>query len=101
MIVTDVVAVGLELMAANVPFVHGAIWLAPRTVMTPTSTFKTLDAHETVAVCEPDGGLITWKIIVRIVAVVPESVPAISVPPTPPRLAVMLVAPFPLMATMI
>jgi hypothetical protein len=46
--------------------------------------------------------LTTWKIKVRIVAVVvPESVPGIRVPLTPPRLAVILVAPFPLMATMI
>src|SRR5947207_13307463 len=69
--------------------------------MTPTSAFNAPPAHETVAVCEPDGGLTTWKIIVRIVAFVPESVPAIGVPLTPPRLAVMLVAPFALMATMI
>ena len=68
--------------------------------MTPTSTFMLFN-HETVAVCEPDGGLITWKIKVRTVALVPESVPAITVPLTPPRLAVMLFAPFALMATMI
>src|SRR4030088_1376525 len=68
--------------------------------MTPTSAFMLL-VQETVAVCEPDGGLITWKIRVRIVAVVPESVPGINVPLTPPRLAVILVALFALMATMI
>ena len=34
-------------------------------------------------------------------AVVPESVPGIRVPLTPPKLAVILVAPFALMATMI
>jgi hypothetical protein len=100
-IVTDVAAAGLEVLAANVPFVHGAIWLAPRTVTTATSAFKLLPAHETVAVCEPDGGLITWKIMVRMVALVPESVPAVNVPATPPRLAATLVAPFALMATMI
>src|SRR5947207_489239 len=69
--------------------------------MTPTSTINAVLAHETVAVCDPDGGLITWKIIVRIVAVFAESVPGINVPLTPPRLAVMLVAPFPLIVTMI
>lgn len=60
-----------------------------------------LVVHETVAVCEPEGGLITWKIRVRIVAVVPESVPGINAPLTPPRLALILVALFALMATMI
>lgn len=68
--------------------------------MTPTSAF-TLVVQETLAVCEPDGGLITQKIKVRLVAVVPESVPAISVPLTPPRLAVMLVALFAFIAIMI
>src|SRR5438067_1017490 len=68
--------------------------------MTPTSAFM-LVAQETAAVCEPDGGLITWKISVRIVAVVPESVPGINAPLTPPRLAVMLVALLALMVTMI
>src|SRR6266704_2328321 len=68
--------------------------------MTPTSTFMVV-VQETVAVCDPDGGLITWKIKVRIVAVVPESLPGTNVPLTPPRLAVMLVALFALMATMI
>src|SRR6266404_2223827 len=68
--------------------------------MTPTSACMLL-VHETVAVCEPDGGLITWKIRVRIVAVVPESVPGINVPLTPPRLAVMLVALLALMVTVI
>ena len=53
--------------------------------------------HATVAVCEPEVGLITWKIMVRIVAFVTESVPGINVPATPPRLAVMLVALFELM----
>ena len=57
--------------------------------------------HETVAVCEPNGGLTTWKIKVRIVAAVPESVPGINVPLTPPRLAVILVALFANMRTMI
>ena len=74
--------------------------MAPLTVMTPTSTFM-LVVHETVAVCEPDGGLVTWKIKVLLVAVVPVSVPGIRAPLTPPRLAVMLVAPFALMVTMI
>src|SRR6059036_2101332 len=68
--------------------------------MTPTSTFM-LVVQETVAVCEPDGGLITWKIKVRMVAVVPESVPGINVPLTPPKLAVIPVAPVALMVTMI
>ena len=68
--------------------------------MTPTSAFM-LVVHETVAACEPDGGLTTWKIKVRIVAVVPESVPGISVPLTPPSLAVMLAALLALMVTMI
>jgi hypothetical protein len=57
--------------------------------------------HATVAVCEPEGGLITWKIMVRIVAFVTESVPGINVPATPPRLAVMLFALFELMLIMI
>src|SRR5262249_23720226 len=92
---------GLEVVAANVPLVHGGVWSAPLTVITPTSTVKVPFVHETVAFWEPDGGLITWKIKVRIVAVVPESVPGTRVPLTPPRLAVMLVAPFPLMTTMI
>src|SRR5438552_1329843 len=68
--------------------------------MTATSAFM-LFVHETVAVCEPDGGLITWKIKVRTVAVVPESVPGINVPLTPPKLAVIPVAPVALMETMI
>ena len=68
--------------------------------MTPISTFMLFN-HETVAVCEPDGGLITWKIKVRMVAVVPESVPGITVPLTPPKLAVIPVALFARMATMI
>jgi len=68
--------------------------------MTPTSAFMPV-VHETVAVCAPDGGLITWKIKVRMVAVVPESVPGIKVPLTPPKLAVIPVALFALMATMI
>ncbi len=79
---------------------HGVIRSAPLTVMTPTSAFM-LVVHETVAVCAPDGGLITWKIKVRIVAVVPESVPGITVPLTPPKLAVIPVALFALMTTMI
>src|SRR3989442_359465 len=68
--------------------------------MTPTSTFM-LVVQETVAVCEPDGGLLTQNSKVRIAVVVPESLPAITVPLTPPKLAVMLVALFPPMATMI
>lgn len=60
-----------------------------------------LPVHETVAACDPDGGLITWKIMVRAVDVVPESVPGIKVPATPPRLAVMPVAVLALMANMI
>ena len=43
----------------------------------------------------------TWKIMVRADAVVPESVPGIKVPLAPPSLAVMLVAVLALMATMI
>ena len=42
-----------------------------------------------------------WKINVRIVAAVPESVPEINVPLTPPRRAVMSVALFAVMMTMI
>jgi len=57
--------------------------------MTPTSAPVTLFVHDAVAVCAPDGGLATQKINVRTVAVVPESVPGISVPLTPPSLAVM------------
>src|SRR5215813_12648617 len=60
-----------------------------------------LVGHETVAVCEPDGGLMTWKIIVRIFAACFESVPGMSVPATPPRVAVIFVAVFALIATMI
>ena len=74
--------------------------MAPLTVMTPTSALI-LPVHETVAVCGPDGGLMTWKISVRILAVVPESVPGINIPLTPPRLAVIPVAVFALIATMI
>ena len=61
----------------------------------------TLFVHDAVAVCAPDGGLATQKINVRTVAVVPVSVPGISVPLTPPRLAVMSVATFSVMMTMI
>jgi hypothetical protein len=68
--------------------------------MIPTSTFM-LVVQETVAVCEPDGGLLTQNSKVRIAVVVPESLPATTVPLTPPKLAVMLVALFPPMATMI
>ena len=74
--------------------------MAPLTVMTPTSAFM-LPVHETVAVCKPDGGLITWKIKLRNVAVVPLSVPGINVPLTPPKLAVIPVALFAVMVTMI
>src|SRR5437867_3848547 len=69
--------------------------------MTPTSAPVTLFVHDAVAVCAPDGGLATQKIIVRTVAVVPESVPGISVPLMPPRLAVTPVAPLVVMMTMI
>jgi uncharacterized membrane protein len=60
-----------------------------------------LPVQETVATCDPDGGLITWKIRVRIEAVTPESLPATNVALTPPRLAVMFVAVLALIATMI
>jgi hypothetical protein len=60
-----------------------------------------LVVHDTVALCEPDGGLTTWKIIVRIEAVVPVSVPGIRVPGMPPKLAEILVAVFALITTMI
>src|SRR6266571_6788228 len=70
--------------------------------MTPTSTPPLpLFVHDAVAVCAPDGGLATQKINVRTVAVVPVSVPGISVPLTPPRLAVTPVAPLLVMATII
>src|SRR5438876_433242 len=69
--------------------------------MTPTSAPLTMFVHDAVAVCAPDGGLATQKINVRTVAVVPVSVPGISVPLTPPRLAVIPVAPFSVMMTMI
>src|SRR5690242_7774628 len=68
--------------------------------MTPTSACMAV-VHDTVAVCAPDGGLITWKISVRMDAVVPESLPATSVPATPPRLAVIFVALLAFIATMI
>src|SRR5439155_16280889 len=69
--------------------------------MTPTSAPVTLFVHDAVAVCAPDGGLATQKINVRTVAVVPESVPGISVPLTPPSLAVMPVATLSVMVTII
>src|SRR5437667_4096319 len=69
--------------------------------MTPTSAPLTVFVHDTVAVCAPDGGLATQKINVRTVGVVPESVPGISVPLTPPRLAVTPVATLSVMRTMI
>src|SRR5207245_11696214 len=69
--------------------------------MTPTSAPVTLLVHDAVAVCAPDGGLETQKIRVRTVAVVPESVPGISVPLTPPRLAVTPAAVLSVMITMI
>src|SRR5438093_10623406 len=69
--------------------------------MTPTSAPVTLFVHDAVAVCAPDGGLARQKINVRTVAVVPESVPGISVPLTPPRLAVMPVATLLVMVTII
>ena len=68
--------------------------------MTPTSACM-LVVQETVALCKPEGGLITWKIRVRMVAVVPESVPGSRTPVTPPSCAVMLVAVFALIVTMI
>src|ERR1700704_3426953 len=69
--------------------------------MTPTSAPVTLLVHDAVAVCAPDGGLTTQKIIERTVAVVPESVPGISVPLTPPRLAVTPAATLSVIVTMI
>lgn len=99
-IVTDVALAGLLLNAANVPLFVGVVWLAPVTVITPKSALA-LPVQETVAVCDPDGGLMSWKINVRLEAVVPESVPGINVPTTPPKVAVMLVAVFVVMATMI
>jgi hypothetical protein len=97
---TDVLAVGVELLAAKMPLLVGVDESVPLTVITPTSAFI-LPVHEMVAVCDPEGGLITWKIIVRAEAVVPESVPEIKVAWTPPKLAAMLVAELPLMANMI
>src|SRR5438093_12798699 len=79
---------------------QGVVSPGQLTLMSTTSAYR-LVVQETVAVCEPDGGLITWKIKVRIEAVVPESVPGITVPVTPPRLAVMLVALFAFMVTII
>src|SRR5206468_6901091 len=69
--------------------------------MTPTSAPLTVFVHDTVAVCAPDGGLATQKINERTPAVVPESVPGINVPLTPPRLAVMPVATLSVMVTII
>src|SRR5436190_5121251 len=70
--------------------------------MTPTSAPPLpLFVHDAVAVCAPEGGFATQKINVRTVAVVPESVPGISVPLTPPRLAVTPVAALSVMMTMI
>src|SRR5205809_8030841 len=69
--------------------------------MTPTSAPLTVFVHDAVAVCAPAGGLATQKINVRTVAVVPESVPGISVPLTPPRLAVTPVAVLSVMMTII
>src|SRR2546423_451097 len=69
--------------------------------MTPTSAPVTLFVHDAVAVCAPDGGLATQKINVRTLAAVPVSVPGISVPLTPPSVAVMPVAAFWVMMTMI
>src|SRR5439155_2469730 len=70
--------------------------------MTPTSAAPlTVFVHDAVAVCAPEGGLATQKINVRTVAVVPESVPGISVPPTPPRLAVTPAAALLVMMTII
>jgi len=68
--------------------------------MTPTSAAM-LVVHETTAACEPDGGLATQKIMIRPELLVPVSVPAISVPLTPPKLAVIPVALFALMTSMI
>src|SRR5712671_6380753 len=70
--------------------------------MTPTSAAPLIVfVHDAVAVCAPDGGLATQKINERTVAVVPESVPGISVPLTPPRLAVTPVAALLVMMTII
>src|SRR5258706_6236568 len=70
--------------------------------MTPTSAPPLpMFVHDAVAVCAPDGGLATQKINERTVAVVPESVPGINAPLTPPRLAVMPVAMFSFIVTMI
>src|SRR5206468_258323 len=69
--------------------------------MTPTSAPLTVFVHDAVAVCAPAGGLATQKINVRTVAVVPESVPGISVPLTPPRLAVTPAAALLVMMTII
>src|SRR5882672_8497364 len=69
--------------------------------MTPTSAPLTLFVHDAVAVSAPDGGLATQKSNVRTVAVVPESVPGINVPLTPPRLAVTPVAALLVMMTII
>src|SRR5438270_5122176 len=70
--------------------------------MTPTSAAPlAMFVHDAVAVCAPEGGLATQKINVRTVAVVPESVPGISVPLTPPRLAVTPVAVLSVMVTII
>jgi hypothetical protein len=98
-IVNDVAAVD-ELLATNAPFVTGVVWSAPVTVITPISTFIAV-VQDTVAVCDPEGGLITWKIIVRIAALAPESVPGTRVAAIPPRLAWMLVAVFAAIVTMI
>src|SRR5712672_3598425 len=99
-IVTEVVVPGLEFDAAKMPLLVGVAGSVPLTVITPAVAFM-LPVHETVAFCDPEGGLMTWKIIVRPKAVVPESVPGIKVAATPPKLAVMLVAVLALMATII
>src|SRR5947208_9071901 len=70
--------------------------------MTPTSAPPLpLFVHDAVAVCAPEGGFATQKINVRTVALIPESVPGISVPLTPPRLAVTPVATLSVIVTMI
>jgi hypothetical protein len=98
--VTEPVELGSELLAENMPFAHGVVWLAPLTAMTPTSA-SMLFIHETVAVWRPEGGLARQKINVRSEATVPVSVPGISVAVTPPKLALILAALFASMATMI
>src|SRR5260370_39778794 len=99
LIVTDS-ALEKVLVPSDVPLVHGVDGSAPLTVITPTSALM-LVVHETVAFCMPEGGLATQKINVRMIEFVPESVPGINAPVTPPRLALILVAVVADMASMI